>query len=79
MLRPNVILDLLANFTAYATDEHTGPTKIVAPQQQYEATNAIVERVVAGHPKESVIWLSPASGTSRVMLFAARSWRYIPN
>jgi type I restriction enzyme, R subunit len=40
MLRPNVILDLLANFTAYVTDENTGPIKIVARQQQYEETNA---------------------------------------
>ena len=72
MLRPNVILDLLANFTAYATGEHQDPIKIVAHQQQYEATNAIVERVVAGHPKESVIAEAHASGTSPVMLFAAR-------
>jgi len=72
MLRPKVILDLLANFTAYATDEKKRPIKIVAGQQQYEATNAIVERVVAGDANERVIWDSQGSGTSRVMLFAAR-------
>ena len=72
MLRPDVILDLLANFAAYATDENKRPIKIVARQQQYEATKAIVEQVVAGHPKESVIWLAGSSDTSAVMLFAAR-------
>lgn len=41
MLRPDVILDLVANFTAYTTDENRRPIKIVAHQHQYEATNAI--------------------------------------
>ena len=30
MLRPNVVLDLLANFTAYATDKKKRRIKIVA-------------------------------------------------
>jgi type I restriction enzyme R subunit len=72
MLRPDVILDLVANFSAYATDENKRPIKIVARQQEYEATNAIVERVVAGNRTASVIWHSEGSDTSRVMLFAAR-------
>jgi type I restriction enzyme, R subunit len=72
MLRPDVVLDLLANFTAYATDENVGAIKIVARHQQYEATNAIVEPVVAGLPRESVISLADPSGAPPVMLFAAR-------
>ena len=44
MLRPHVILDLVANFTAYTTDENRRRIKIVARHPQYEATNATVER-----------------------------------
>ena len=55
MLRPNVILDLLANFTVYATDKKKRRIKIVARHQQYEATNQIMERVVAGHPRKGVL------------------------
>ncbi|MGE3517519.1 MAG: type I restriction endonuclease subunit R [Vicinamibacterales bacterium] len=75
MLRPHVVLDLLANFTAYATDKKKRRIKIVARHQQYEATNQIVERVVAGHPKKGLIWHFQGSGKSLLMLFAARKLR----
>jgi type I restriction enzyme R subunit len=78
MLRPNVVLDLLANFTAYATDKKKRRIKIVARHQQYEATNGIVERVVAGHPKKGLIWHFQGSGKSLLMLFAARKLRLHP-
>ncbi len=75
MLRPHVVLDLLASFTAYATDTKKRRIKIVARHQQYEATNQIVERVVAGHPKKGLIWHFQGSGKSLLMLFAARKLR----
>ena len=78
MLRPNVVLDLLANFTAYATDKKKRRIKIVARHQQYEATNRIMERVVAGHPKKGLIWHFQGSGKSLLMLFAARKLRLHP-
>jgi type I restriction enzyme, R subunit len=78
MLRPNVVLDLLANFTAYATDKKKRRIKIVARHQQYEATNQIVERVVAGRPKKGLIWHFQGSGKSLLMLFAARKLRLHP-
>lgn len=78
MLRPNVILDMLFNFTAYATDRKKRRIKIVARHQQYEATNQIVERVVAGHPKKGLIWHFQGSGKSLLMLFAARKLRLHP-
>jgi type I restriction enzyme R subunit len=78
MLRPNVLLDLLASFTAYATDKKKRRIKIVARHQQYEATNQIVERVVAGRPKKGLIWHFQGSGKSLVMLFAARKLRLHP-
>ena len=75
MLRPAVVLDLLANFTAYATDKKKRRMKIIARYQQYEATNKIVERVVAGRPKKGLIWHFQGSGKSLLMLFAARKLR----
>lgn len=78
MLRPHVLLDLLANFTAYATDKKKRRIKIVARYQQYDGTNRIVERVVAGHPRKGLIWHFQGSGKSLLMLFAARKLRLHP-
>ena len=78
MLRPHVVLDLLANFTAYATDKKKRRIKIIARYQQYDATNRIVERVVAGHPKKGLIWHFQGSGKSLLMVFAARKLRLHP-
>src|SRR5205823_7545047 len=78
MLRPQVLLDLLANFTAYATDKKKRRIKIVARYQQYEGTNKIVERVVAGGPKKGLIWHFQGSGKSLLILFAARKLRLHP-
>jgi len=78
LLRPHVLLDLLTNFTAYATDKKKRRIKIVARYQQYEGVNKIVERVVAGHPKKGLIWHFQGSGKSLLMLFAARKLRLHP-
>jgi type I restriction enzyme R subunit len=78
MLKPGVVLDLLANFTAYATDSKKRRMKIVARYQQYEGTNKIVERVIAGAPKKGLIWHFQGSGKSLLMLFAARKLRLDP-
>jgi type I restriction enzyme R subunit len=78
MLRPQVVLDLLTNFTAYATDKKKRRMKIVARYQQYEAVNKIVDRVVAGHPKKGLLWHFQGSGKSLLMLFAARKLRLHP-
>ena len=78
MLRPQVILDLLANFTSYATHKGKQRIKIVARYQQYEGANKLVERVVAGHPKKGLIWHFQGSGKSLLMLFAARKLRLHP-
>ena len=79
MLRPQVILDLLANFTSYATHKGKQRIKIIARyQQQYEGANKLVERVVTGHPKKGLIWHFQGSGKSLLMLFAARKLRLHP-
>jgi len=78
LLRPSVILDLLANFTLFATDKQKRRLKVVARYQQYEAANKIVERVVAGHPKKGLIWHFQGSGKSLLMVFAAQKLRLHP-
>lgn len=78
MLRPHVLLDLLANFTVYATDSKNRRIKIVARYQQVDGANKIVERVVAGQPKKGLIWHFQGSGKSLLMLFAARKLRLHP-
>ena len=78
MLRPQVILDLLENFTSYATHKGKQRIKIIARYQQYEGANKLVERVVAGYPKKGLIWHFQGSGKSLLMLFAARKLRLHP-
>ena len=78
MLRPQVILDLLANFTSCATHKGKQRIKIIARYQQYEGANKLVGRVVAGRPKRGLIWHFQGSGKSLLMLFAARKLRLHP-
>lgn len=78
MLKPEVVLDLLANFTAYATDKRKRRIKIIARYQQYDGANRIVERVRAGKPRKGLIWHFQGSGKSLLMLFAARKLRQDP-
>jgi type I restriction enzyme R subunit len=78
MLRPNVVLDLLTSFTAYATHKGKRRIKIIARYQQVEGVNKIVERVVAGQPRKGLIWHFQGSGKSLLMLFAARKLRLHP-
>jgi type I restriction enzyme, R subunit len=47
----------------------------VALNQQYEAANKIVERVLEGHPKKGLIWHFQGSGKSLLMVFAAQKLR----
>ena len=78
MLRPETVLDMLANFTAIATEQGKKRIKIIARYQQVEAANTIVERVVAGQPRKGLIWHFQGSGKSLLMLFAARKLRLHP-
>ena len=77
-LRPQVLLDILANFTLFATDKKQRRIKIICRYQQYEAANKIVERVLAGHPKKGLIWHFQGSGKSLLMVFAAQKLRLDP-
>jgi type I restriction enzyme, R subunit len=49
LLRPQVVLDILQNFTLFATDKRHHRIKIICRYQQYEGSNLIVDRVVKGY------------------------------
>jgi type I restriction enzyme R subunit len=55
LLRPEVVLDILQNFTLFATDKKHRRIKVICRYQQYETTNKIVDRVVAGYPRKGLI------------------------
>ena len=78
MLRPDVIMDILRNFTIFATDKKHRRIKIICRYQQYEAANLIVDRVVKGYPKKGLIWHFQGSGKSLLMVFAAQKLRMHP-
>ena len=75
MLRPHVVLDILQNFTLFATDKKHRRIKIICRYQQYEGANLMVARVVRGYPKKGLIWHFQGSGKSLLMVFAAQKLR----
>jgi len=79
MLRPDVVVDILQNFTLFATDKKHRRIKIICRFQQYTTTNQIVARVVKGYPKKGLIWHFQGSGKSLLMVFAAQKLRMHPN
>ena len=83
LLRPNLLLDILANFTLFATDKKKHVLsrvegrriKIICRYQQYEGANKIVQRVLDGVTKKGLIWHFQGSGKSLLMVFAAQKLR----
>ena len=78
MLKPSVILDILAHFTIFATDRRNRRIKIITRYQQYEGANLIVKRVKEGMVKKGLIWHFQGSGKSLLMVFAAQKLRHAP-
>jgi type I restriction enzyme R subunit len=78
MLQPGIVLDILQNFTLFATDKHYRRIKLICRYQQYETVNKIVRRVAAGGPKKGLIWHFQGSGKSLLMVFAAQKLRLHP-
>ncbi|MET0793117.1 MAG: type I restriction endonuclease, partial [Polyangiaceae bacterium] len=75
LLQPRVLLDILANFTLFATDKKKRRLKIVARYQQFEGANLIVQRVLDGKPRKGLLWHFQGSGKSLLMVFAAQKLR----
>ena len=78
LMRPGVVLDILQNFTLFATDKKHRRIKVICRYQQYTGANMIVARVVAGYPKKGLIWQFQGSGKSLLMVFAAQKLRMHP-
>ena len=78
LMRPAVVLDILQNFTLFATDKKHRRIKVICRYQQYETTNKMIARVVAGYPKKGLIWHFQGSGKSLLMVFAAQKLRMHP-
>jgi type I restriction enzyme R subunit len=78
LMRPSVVLDILNNFTLFATDRKKRRIKQVCRYQQYEGANLLVQRVIAGSPKKGLIWHFQGSGKSLLMVFAAQKLRSMP-
>jgi type I restriction enzyme R subunit len=78
LLRPSVVLDILAHFTLFATDKKKRRIKVVCRYQQYQAVNLIVQRVLAGQPRKGLIWHFQGSGKSLLIVFAAQKLRLQP-
>lgn len=75
MLKPEIVLDILKNFTINATDKKHRRIKIICRYQQYEGANLIIKRVVEGETKKGLIWHFQGSGKSLLMVFAAQKLR----
>jgi type I restriction enzyme R subunit len=78
MLKPEVVLDIAQNFTAFATDRQRRKIKLISRYQQFEAANQIVQRVVEGKIRKGLIWHFQGSGKSLLMVFAANKLRLHP-
>ena len=78
LLRPAVVLDILQNFTLFATDKKHRRIKVICRYQQYLGANKMIARVVAGYPKKGLIWQFQGSGKSLLMVFAAQKLRMHP-
>ncbi|PLX27159.1 DEAD/DEAH box helicase [Candidatus Parcubacteria bacterium] len=76
--RPEVLLDLIQNFTLYATDKKNRRIKVISRYQQYEGANKIVDRVKEGKTKQGLIWHFQGSGKSYLIVFAAQKLRKDP-
>ncbi|MBF6333303.1 type I restriction endonuclease subunit R [Nocardia transvalensis] len=78
LLTPRVVLDVLQDFTVYATDRSHRKIKIICRHQQYEAVNRVVDRVLGGVTRKGLIWHFQGSGKSLLMVFAAQKLRTHP-
>ena len=78
LLKPQILLDILQNFSLFTTNKKKQRIKIVCRYQQYEGANKIVERVIEGRVKKGLIWHFQGSGKSLLMVFAAQKLRRDP-
>ena len=78
LLHPKRLLDIMQNFSLFASNKKKRRIKIICRYQQYEGANKIVERVIDGKIKKGLIWHFQGSGKSLLMVFAAQKLRKAP-
>lgn len=78
LLHPKRLLDIMQNFSLFASNKKKRRIKIICRYQQYEGANKIVERVIDGKIKKGLIWHFQGSGKSLLMVFAAQKLRRSP-
>lgn len=78
MLKPEIVLNFLLNFTLFSTDKTGQNIKLLCRYQQYEAAKQIVSRVIDGRIKKGLIWHFQGSGKSLLMVYAAQILRKEP-
>ncbi len=78
MLKPEIVLDLLLNFTLFSTDKTGQSIKVLCRYQQYEATKQLIQRVIDGKVRKGLIWHFQGSGKSLLMVYAAQLLRKEP-
>lgn len=78
LLKPEIVLDILENFTLFGTAKGGVKIKYMCRYQQYEAAHQIIERVKKGKTKKGLIWHFQGSGKSLLMVYAAMQLRKAP-
>ena len=77
LLRPEFVLDILQNFTLFATDSKHRRIKLICRYQQYFTVNSILARVpklgADGRRLGGVVWHTQGSGKSLTMVMLAQS------
>ncbi len=75
LLSPEILLDIMRNFSLFTSNGKKQRIKIIPRFQQYQGANKIVQRVIEGKVKKGLIWHFQGSGKSLLMVFAAQKLR----
>jgi type I restriction enzyme R subunit len=78
LLHPKRLLDIMMNFSLFASNKKKRRIKIICRYQQYDGANKIIQRVIEGRVKKGLIWHFQGSGKSLLMVFAAQKLRRTP-
>jgi type I restriction enzyme R subunit len=77
LMHPKRLLDIMMNFSLFASNKKKRRIKIICRYQQYDGANKIIKRVIEGRIKKGLIWHFQGSGKSLLMVFAAQKLRRI--
>ena len=78
LFKPEILLEILQNFSLYSTDNKNKRIKIIPRYQQFDGAHKILQRVVDNEVKQGLVWHFQGSGKSLLMVFAAQMLRRHP-